>query len=100
MYDCQDDSYTDFSFAEFDTVGSSRPLCGSLTASPLQPDDTLPLSDLALFASQQGYLTQRHGHDLIICEINLADALMVNNRFGRQLIISCDLRSDPPAQFD
>ena len=32
MYDCQIDECTDFSFAFFDTVGCSRPLCGRLFA--------------------------------------------------------------------
>ncbi|WP_293763331.1 hypothetical protein [uncultured Aquitalea sp.] len=99
MYDCLQDSYTDFSFAVFDAVGRKRPLSGSLTASPLSAKDYLHLTDLAAFANDLGYRSELCGSQLTVCDISLTDALAINSRFGADLIISCDLRRDPPAQF-
>jgi len=99
MVDCLTDSCTDFSFAYIDTVGCARPLAGTLTASPAHADDYSCLTDLADFARRLDYLTEIHGHTLTIKGISLPDALAVNARFGTQLIISCDLRRDPPVLF-
>ncbi|OWY37331.1 hypothetical protein CEK28_17510 [Xenophilus sp. AP218F] len=99
MYDCLQDSYTDFSFAIFDAVGRPRPLCGSLSATPLSPAGHAALADLAAFAQDQGYVTQRCEQQLTVQDISLVDALAINTRFGDSLIISCDLRRDPPVKF-
>ncbi|KMN38355.1 MULTISPECIES: hypothetical protein [Chromobacterium] len=99
MYDCLQDSYTDFSFANFDAVGRPRPLCGSLSASPLTPTDAPALQQLADFAHELGYELDRNGEHLTVQDISLLDALNINARFGGELLISCDLRRDPPARF-
>jgi len=99
MVDCLTDSCTDFSFAYIDTVGCARPLAGTLTATPAHADEYLCLTDLAAYACKLGYLTEIHGHTLTIKGITLPDALAVNHRFSEQLIISCDLRRDPPVLF-
>ncbi|AAQ59270.1 hypothetical protein [Chromobacterium violaceum] len=99
MYDCLQDSYTDFSFAIFDAVGRPRPLCGSLSATPLPSGDDSALHDLAAFARDQGYDIDRCEQQLTVRDISLADALAINTRFGGALIISCDLRRDPPVRF-
>ncbi|OHX14405.1 hypothetical protein [Chromobacterium sphagni] len=99
MYDCLQDSYADFSFATYDAVGRPRPLCGSLSATPLPSSDDSALHDLAAFARDQGYRFDHCAQQLIVHDISLADALAVNTRFGQTLIISCDLRRDPPVRF-
>jgi hypothetical protein len=99
MYDCQTDSYTEFSHSAFDTVRSYNALSGNLTAAPLLPNNTPQLNDLAAFAGELGYQTERNAGQLVIHDIAFCDALSVNARFGRELIISCDLRRDPPALF-
>ncbi|KUM05409.1 hypothetical protein KIF53_06265 [Chromobacterium subtsugae] len=99
MYDCQQDSYADFSFAIYDAVGRPRPLCGSLSATPLPSSDDSALYDLAAFAREQGYSLDHHEQHLTVHAISLADALAINTRFGETLIISCDLRRDPPVRF-
>ncbi|UTH74507.1 hypothetical protein [Chromobacterium sp. IIBBL 290-4] len=99
MYDCLQDSYTDFSFAIFDAVGRPRPLCGSLSATTLPSGDAAALDDLADFALAQGYVIDRGAEQLTVSDISLIDALAINSRFGDSLIISCDLRRDPPVRF-
>jgi hypothetical protein len=100
MYDCQSDNCTDFSFAFADTVGCPRPLSGPLVALPAQDGDTLSLTELAAFASRLGYQCEVNRARLTVHDISLSDALAVNARFGQQLIISCDLRRDPPVLFN
>lgn len=99
MYDCQDDICTDFSFADFDTVGCARPLSGILTAEPAGPDTEACLTQLASYAAKLGYRTRSNGYTLTVLDISLPDALAINARFGSQLIVSCDLRRDPPVRF-
>lgn len=99
MYDCQQDTYSDFSFAFFDTVGCARPLSGTLTATPASPDDAFSLSALSQYANGLGYESRLDGRTLIIRDITLPDALAINARFARELIISCNLRRDPPVRF-
>ncbi|MBA4710643.1 hypothetical protein [Aquitalea aquatica] len=99
MYDCLQDSCSDFSFAVYDAVGRKRPLQGSLTATPLCADTTLPLQALIDFASQLGYDSQLDNRQLTIHEVGLMDALTINSRFGKELIISCDLRRETPVRF-
>jgi hypothetical protein len=99
MYDCQHDTCTDFSFAFFDTVGCARPLSGTLTATPASRDDAFSLSALSQYAIGLGYETQLAGRTLTILDITLADALAINARFARELVISCNLRRDPPVRF-
>lgn len=98
MYDCQNDSYTGFSYADESFSHRDRPLAGTLSATPLTPQTT-SLRDLQRFADQAGYDTERHGDTLLIRDISLRDALEANCRFGNTLLISCDLRRDPPARF-
>jgi len=100
MVDCQADCCTDFSFALVDTVGNTRPLSGTLTAAPAQSADEPSLGELASFADSLGYPGKINGHTLTIKGVSLPDALAINARFGAQLIISCDLRRDPPVLFD
>lgn len=99
MYDCLQDSCSDFSFAVYDAAGSKRPLQGSLTATPLAADATQPLQQLHDFASQLGYDSQLETGQLTIHAVNLPDALTINRRFGNALIISCDLRRVTPVRF-
>ncbi|BEV70543.1 hypothetical protein THUN1379_00250 [Paludibacterium sp. THUN1379] len=99
MYDCQTDSCTDFSFAFFDAVGCARPLAGTLTATPATPDDAASLSALSTYANGLGYRSDLAADSVIVHGISLADALALNARFAEQLIISCDLRRDPPVRF-
>ncbi|MBV8049501.1 MAG: hypothetical protein JO171_20330 [Paludibacterium sp.] len=99
MYDCQTDACTDFSFAFFDAVGCARPLAGTLTATPATPTDADSLATLAAYADGLGYPVERHDGAVIVREVSLPDALAINARFGNQLIISCDLRRDPPVRF-
>jgi len=99
MYDCLQDSCSDFSFAVYDAVGRKRPLQGSLTATPLCADTTLPLQALIDFASQLGYDSQLDNRQLTIHDVGLMDALTINSRFGKELIISCDLRRETPVRF-
>ncbi|PXX49156.1 MULTISPECIES: hypothetical protein [Aquitalea] len=99
MYDCLQDSCSDFSFAVYDAVGRKRPLQGSLTATPLCADTTQPLQALIDFASQLGYDSQLDNRLLTIHDVGLMDALTINSRFGKELIISCDLRRETPVRF-
>lgn len=100
MYDCLQDSCSDFSFAVYDAVGRKRPLQGSLTATPLCADTSLPLQDLVNFADQLGYSSQLDESGLLtIHDVGLLDALTINSRFGKDLIISCDLRRETPVRF-
>ncbi|MBV8679120.1 MAG: hypothetical protein JO338_01595 [Aquitalea sp.] len=99
MYDCLQDSCSDFSFAVYDAVGRKRPLQGSLTATPLCADTTLPLQELLDFATRLGYDSQLDASQLTIHEVGLVDALAINSRFGKDLIISCDLRRETPVLF-
>ncbi|QEL54621.1 hypothetical protein [Chromobacterium paludis] len=99
MYDCLQDSYTDFSFAIFDAVGRPRPLCGSLSATPLPAGDEHALHALADFARDQGYDVEQADQHVTVQDISLADALAINARYGDALIISCDLRRDPPVRI-
>ncbi|OHX15129.1 hypothetical protein BI343_01835 [Chromobacterium amazonense] len=99
MYDCLQDSYTDFSFAIFDAVGRPRPLCGSLSATPLPYGDGHALHELAAFARDQGYDVEHSDQQRTVSDISLADALAINARYGDTLIISCDLRRDPPVRI-
>ncbi|WP_434628960.1 hypothetical protein [Chromobacterium sp. CV08] len=80
-------------------MGRPRPLCGSLSATPLSSSDDSSLRDLAAFARDQGYDIDHHPQQLTVRDISLADALAINTRFGDALIISCDLRRDPPVRF-
>jgi hypothetical protein len=101
MVDCQTDSCSDFSFPSADDAATcKRPLAGTLTASPTRLGGDPSLTDLARFSSQLGYQPQIHNHTLTIDGMTLRDALAVNDRFGAQLIISCDLRRHPPVRFD
>jgi hypothetical protein len=99
MYDCQQDTCSDFSFAYFDTVGCARPLSGTLTATPAAPNDAFNLSVLSQYANGLGYETELADSTLTIRDISLADALAINARFARELVISCSLRRDPPVRF-
>jgi hypothetical protein len=99
MYDCQSDSCTDFSFALIDTVGCNKPLSGTLTATPALAIDFPSLTELATYASRLGYLGVIRGHTLTLQGVSLSDALAINARFAKQLIVSCDLRRDPPVLF-
>ena len=100
MYDCLQDSCSDFSFAVYDAVGRKRPLQGSLTATLLSTDSTLPLQDLINYADQLGYNSQLDESGLLtIHDVGLLDALSINSRFGKHLIISCDLRRETPVRF-
>lgn len=99
MYDCLHDTCTDFSFAFFDNVGRARPLCGTLTATPASPGDAFSLSALSQYANGLGYDTALDGDTLTIEGVSLPDALAINARFARELIISCALRRDPPVRF-
>jgi len=100
MYDCQIDDCTEFSFAFADIVGSSRPLCGYLVAVPAQDADTLPLTELAAYAARLGLPCEINRTTLTVRDISLADALAINAHFERRLVISCNLRRDPPVRFN
>lgn len=99
MYDCQEDRYTDFSFVDFDSVGRPRPLSGSLVALALPSQAPSTLQALADFAAAQGYQLEHAPQQLLIHDVSFTDALAINQRFGDDLIISCDLRRSPPAHF-
>jgi len=99
MYDCLQDSCSDFSFAVYDAVGRKRPLQGSLTATTLSNTPASALRELQSFCTQLGYAGTLDGALLTVNAISLADALAVNRRFGNELIISCDLRRDTPVRF-
>ncbi|GGY26513.1 hypothetical protein [Paludibacterium paludis] len=94
MYDCQNDSYTEFSYA---SSRAERPLAGVLSARPLSEAGCLDA--LARFAREAGYDTEREDNTLYVHNITLRDALEANRRYGGTLLISCDLRRDPPAHF-
>jgi hypothetical protein len=100
MVDCQTTPCSNTSLPDADSVECTRPLAGTLTASPTQSSGDPSLTDLARFSSQLGYEPQIHNHTLTIDGMSLRDALAVNDRFGSQLIISCDLRRNPPVRFD
>ncbi|RBH35461.1 hypothetical protein C3F00_045510, partial [Pseudomonas sp. MWU13-2860] len=61
--------------------------------------DAPALQQLADFAHELGYELDRNGEHLTVQDISLLDALNINARFGGELLISCDLRRDPPARF-
>lgn len=99
MYDCQTDSFTDFSFALFDTRTHQQPLAGQLTATLANGATADSLQTLKQFVVDLGYTPAQKNHSLTINGISLFDALNVNTRFGQTFIISCHLRRDPPVTF-
>ncbi|MFC3625656.1 hypothetical protein ACFOKJ_05760 [Vogesella amnigena] len=97
MYDCQEDRYTDFNTAP---QASTPALRGTLTARALASAARPQLTELAAYATERNLDISLQQGTLHIDDLTLTEALNINARFGKELIISCHLRCDPPARFD
>lgn len=98
MYDCQTDNYTDFDAPASAVLRPVSCLNGVLHAHSLHPDTHGALASLAAHAAMLGYTPRHKGTSLLISDVSLDDALAINSRFAVQLVISCELRQDPPAR--
>ncbi|RQW25476.1 hypothetical protein EHS17_11190 [Rhodobacteraceae bacterium CH30] len=98
MYDCQTDNYTDFDAPAAAVLRPASSLNGVLHAHSLHADTHGALASLAAHAAMLGYIPRHKGTSLLISDVSLDDALAINSRFAAQLVISCELRQDPPAR--
>jgi len=99
MYDCPSDHCQDSSAHAGHTQQAARPLRGILSASPVSADDAAQLDELNAYAARHGYQAELNEQTLVLQGVSLADALAINDRFAKRLIISCDLRCNPPVLF-
>ncbi|MCW3479317.1 hypothetical protein OL229_07020 [Neisseriaceae bacterium JH1-16] len=100
MYDCQNDRYTDFSVNDYASTTRPRPLCGSVTATAAASGEQAELIALMQFVGELGYSANLDHDTVSLDEVSLGDALAINARFGATLVISADLRRNPPIRFD
>jgi len=96
MYDCQEDRYTEFNTTPQTATPALR---GTLTAHPLASAAKARLTELAAYATERQLDISLQQGTLTIDDLTLTEALNINARFGKELIISCHLRCDPPARF-
>lgn len=87
MYDCQSDSYADFTVAQQTTTTTTQalrrpePLAGDVRVRAL-PGHEAVLTELAISAERQGYLAERRGARLTLFAVTLADVLAFNRAFA------------------
>lgn len=104
MYDCQSDSYADFTVARQTpaTLSTSlrrpEPLSGDVQVRAL-PGHEAVLTELAVSAERQGYLAERRGARLTLFAVTLADVLALNRAFGQRATFSAEFRLAAPVTF-
>ena len=104
MYDCQSDSYADFTVhaharpSAAPSLQRPAPLTSDVSARAL-PGHEAVLTELALAAERQGYLAERRGRRLTLFAVTLTDVLAFNRAFGHGAAFSAEFRLASPVAF-
>lgn len=104
MYDCQSDSYADFTVAQQTAPVTAQalrrpaPLAGDVHVRAL-PGHEAVLTELAVSAERQGYLAERRGARLTLFAVTLADVLAFNRAFAARATFSAEFRLAAPVAF-
>ncbi len=103
MYDCQSDSYADFTVAQHAHSAAApqrRPesLAGDVRVRAL-PGHEAVLTELAVSTERQGYLAERRSARLTLFAVTLADVLAFNRAFGARAAFSAEFRLATPVMF-